>query len=231
MVDRRSSWWSPLVVVAWIEWLGRLGKSEVAAPTGGVPSLCAPPCAMVLCCASPLIGCGSGSVPTSRAQDTSIEIASSTAAGSSLPAAGQSSLAGPRKDAEVSNLRQCTLKHWVHSYEEDAQNVKVYRPAGYDFLPSRGGVGLEFREVGEVSPPRDRPRRRLRRVPRALIHRGKDGPASRRTTSGYNPSLWRCCTVMTRRTSEALGRRKLPGSDRHLESDVALAPSPQPRNV
>jgi len=50
----------------------------------------------------------------------------------------------------MANLQECILRHWVHSHEEDTQDVRVYRPAGYDFPPSRGRVGFEFREGGEL---------------------------------------------------------------------------------
>jgi hypothetical protein len=42
------------------------------------------------------------------------------------------------------------LGHWIHSHEEDAQGVMVYRPANYSFPPSRGRMGFEFREGGEL---------------------------------------------------------------------------------
>src|SRR5215210_2386437 len=56
----------------------------------------------------------------------------------------------PRRDGEMATLQECILRQWVHSHEEDTQDVRVYRPAGYDFPPSRGRVGYEFREGGEL---------------------------------------------------------------------------------
>ncbi len=50
----------------------------------------------------------------------------------------------------MANLRECIVGHWVHSHEEDARDVRVYRPADYGFPPSRGRAGLEFREGGEL---------------------------------------------------------------------------------
>lgn len=41
------------------------------------------------------------------------------------------------------------LRHWVHSHEEDTEDVEVYRPSEYAFPPSRGREGFEFREGGE----------------------------------------------------------------------------------
>ncbi len=40
------------------------------------------------------------------------------------------------------------FRHWVHSYEEDAGGVQVYRPAGYKFPPSRGRAGFEIKRDG-----------------------------------------------------------------------------------
>jgi Pregnancy-associated plasma protein-A len=52
-----------------------------------------------------------------------------------------------------SNGSHCLLpqifKHWVHSYEEDTEGVKVYRPSDYKFPPSRGRKGFEIKENGE----------------------------------------------------------------------------------
>jgi hypothetical protein len=42
------------------------------------------------------------------------------------------------------------MRHWVHSHEEDSGDVRVYRPAGYDFPPARGRRGFELRPGGEL---------------------------------------------------------------------------------
>lgn len=39
-------------------------------------------------------------------------------------------------------------QHWMHSYEEDDANVKMYRPASYSFPPSRGREGFEIKKDG-----------------------------------------------------------------------------------
>ena len=41
------------------------------------------------------------------------------------------------------------FKRWVHSFEEDKNGVKVYRPAGYEFPPARGREGFEIRKNGD----------------------------------------------------------------------------------
>ncbi|MGW6376989.1 hypothetical protein ACWFRB_13100 [Rhodococcus sp. NPDC055112] len=37
---------------------------------------------------------------------------------------------------------------WGHSFEEDHDGVRVYRPAGFDFPRARGRDGIEFRPDG-----------------------------------------------------------------------------------
>lgn len=53
------------------------------------------------------------------------------------------------------------MRHWVHSHEEDSGDVRVYRPADYDFPPARGRRGFELRSSGELvlygPGPADRP--------------------------------------------------------------------------
>jgi hypothetical protein len=50
----------------------------------------------------------------------------------------------------MKDLQSCILGHWIHSHEEDTQGVMVYRPANYNFPPSRGRRGFDFREGGEL---------------------------------------------------------------------------------
>ena len=38
---------------------------------------------------------------------------------------------------------------WLHSHEEDYDQVMVYRPHHFDFPPSRGRSGLHFEENGQ----------------------------------------------------------------------------------
>jgi hypothetical protein len=53
------------------------------------------------------------------------------------------------------------FKQWLHSREEDAGDVRVYRPAGYRLPPSRGRDGFELKANGEFIRyrigPTDRP--------------------------------------------------------------------------
>jgi hypothetical protein len=39
-------------------------------------------------------------------------------------------------------------RHWGHSFEEDHDDVRVYRPAGHPFPPARGRDGLDLRPDG-----------------------------------------------------------------------------------
>ncbi|GAB3201712.1 hypothetical protein GCM10027293_25110 [Pontibacter aydingkolensis] len=39
-------------------------------------------------------------------------------------------------------------KTWLHSYEEDVDDITVYRPNTYDFPPSRGRTGFALEEEG-----------------------------------------------------------------------------------
>ena len=41
------------------------------------------------------------------------------------------------------------FKHWIHSHEEDSEEIKVYRPNEYNFPPARGREGFELKENGE----------------------------------------------------------------------------------
>ncbi|WP_114778470.1 hypothetical protein [Botryobacter ruber] len=41
-------------------------------------------------------------------------------------------------------------KTWLHSFEEDADDILVYRPNTYDFPPSRGRTGFSLEPNGVV---------------------------------------------------------------------------------
>ena len=44
--------------------------------------------------------------------------------------------------------REELVGHWVHSHEEDSPTTLVFRPAAWDFPPSRGRTGFELRPDG-----------------------------------------------------------------------------------
>jgi hypothetical protein len=39
-------------------------------------------------------------------------------------------------------------RHWVHSREQDSEDVQVYHPDTYNFPPSRGRRGFEIKRDG-----------------------------------------------------------------------------------
>ncbi|KXK30315.1 MAG: hypothetical protein UZ01_01455 [Candidatus Brocadia sinica] len=53
------------------------------------------------------------------------------------------------------------FRHWIHSYEEDTKEAKVFRPGDYNFPRARGRFGFEIKENGEFVQygigPTDRP--------------------------------------------------------------------------
>ena len=46
--------------------------------------------------------------------------------------------------------RQLLHRRWVHSHEEDTDRGMVFRPAGFDFPPSRGRLSFELRPDGTL---------------------------------------------------------------------------------
>lgn len=43
------------------------------------------------------------------------------------------------------------FREWTHSFEEDVGDIQVFRPTGYDFIPSRmPRDGYDFKKNGEV---------------------------------------------------------------------------------
>lgn len=56
---------------------------------------------------------------------------------------------GPKK--WVAQMDNSIYQSWTHSFEEDSQNQKVYRPAGYSLPPARGREGIEFRQGGSLT--------------------------------------------------------------------------------
>jgi len=48
----------------------------------------------------------------------------------------------------MASLPPALFRRWVHSFEEDAGGIIVYRPADYPFPPARGRAGIEFSADG-----------------------------------------------------------------------------------
>ncbi|WP_231373487.1 hypothetical protein [Nocardia sp. 348MFTsu5.1] len=73
-------------------------------------------------------------------------------------------------------------QRWWHSFEEDHDDVAVYRPDGFDFPPARGRRGIEIDPDGSVVElglgADDVPGRRLLEStgspPLEIVHRGDE---------------------------------------------------------
>ena len=48
----------------------------------------------------------------------------------------------------MNTLPDAILQRWGHSFEEDTDDVTVYRPAEYEFPRARGRAGIEFQPDG-----------------------------------------------------------------------------------
>jgi hypothetical protein len=48
------------------------------------------------------------------------------------------------------NRKHVLHQHWVHSHEEDTDTEKVFRPATYNFPPSRGRKSFELKPDGSL---------------------------------------------------------------------------------
>ena len=54
----------------------------------------------------------------------------------------------PQSSLETGHLPKALFNRWVHSREEDTDEIMVFRPATFKFPRSRGRDGLEIREDG-----------------------------------------------------------------------------------
>jgi len=57
----------------------------------------------------------------------------------------------------MNELPETVFGHWLHAFEEDAGDVRVYRAADYPFPPARGRRGFEIAPDGtftawEIAP-------------------------------------------------------------------------------
>jgi len=50
---------------------------------------------------------------------------------------------------EVKSLPEEIFNHWIHSFEDDTKDIRVFRPSTYNFPLSRGRMGFEFKKNGE----------------------------------------------------------------------------------
>lgn len=49
----------------------------------------------------------------------------------------------------MNRLPKSIFRHWVHSREEDYDEIQVYRPSSYSFPPARGRDGFEIKSTEE----------------------------------------------------------------------------------
>lgn len=65
------------------------------------------------------------------------------------------------KNSMSNHLPSIIFQCWVHSWEDDREDIQVYRPSSYQFPPSRGRDGFELKPNGEFilsgPGPTDRP--------------------------------------------------------------------------
>jgi hypothetical protein len=50
----------------------------------------------------------------------------------------------------VAELPRELMRRWIHSHEEDTDDLRVYRPDDWDFPPARGRRGFELRPDGDL---------------------------------------------------------------------------------
>lgn len=50
---------------------------------------------------------------------------------------------------EVTNIPKEIFNYWIHSYEEDEKNIKVFHTENFDFPLSRGRRGFELKKDGQ----------------------------------------------------------------------------------
>src|SRR5581483_12273003 len=52
------------------------------------------------------------------------------------------------RESNMNELPNEIFRKWGHSFEEDQDDITVYRPAEFDFPRARGRAGIEFRSDG-----------------------------------------------------------------------------------
>jgi hypothetical protein len=111
----------------------------------------------VICCIYLLVGCSltnisilSTAVDFATFAPVSVAIETGELPLELITTSEVNSSARTREHEKMRELKKCILRHWIHSHEEDTKDVAVYRPVDYNFPPSRGRVGFEFMEDGNL---------------------------------------------------------------------------------
>jgi len=60
--------------------------------------------------------------------------------------------------------KEALAQHWVHSHEEDNDSEMVFRPASYQFPPSRGRTSFDLKPDGSLIESGPGPTDRSQRV-------------------------------------------------------------------
>lgn len=50
----------------------------------------------------------------------------------------------------IKDLPDAFFKYWIHLYEEDKEDKKIFHPSSYNFPRSRGRQGFEFKKNGDL---------------------------------------------------------------------------------
>src|SRR5437016_3836835 len=90
----------------------------------------------VFACTYMLISCGSDAVAVRPTTISAARVAPARTpmrAGTpvlapTIAASAPSNPTAHGRDNAMANLQTCILRHWIHSHEEDTQDVRVYRP-------------------------------------------------------------------------------------------------------
>jgi hypothetical protein len=72
-----------------------------------------------------------------------------SAGGASAQRSGEAGEDGLNQESPMSELPSAIYRRWTHSREEDTNGLTVFRPSNFNFPPSRGREGMEFRPNGE----------------------------------------------------------------------------------
>jgi hypothetical protein len=109
---------------------------------------------------------------------------------SANPSASMSAWDARATPCDDSTLGDCIVGSWIHSWEEDTDEVTVYRPEDYPFPPSRGREGYEFLSggsliyhgIGPADGPTSEPGRWEETAPNqvAITIEQRDGPDAMR---------------------------------------------------
>jgi hypothetical protein len=124
-------------------------------------------------------------------------------------------------------LPRAVFRHWIHSREEDAGGVEVYRPEGYAFPPSFGRDGFEMQPEGRFIQDVISPTDGTEQVPGHWRQTGPNQVAVRFVSARYPDYAFQIVGVddaVLRLRPLRIERRAEP-VDAQLQSLAALPPT------